>query len=46
MEDVTEVKNKYANLLKCTFIRHRMSLLDKVQQDFFSNSKLNQNFET
>lgn len=46
MEDVTDVKNKYGHLLKCTFVRQRLSLLEKVQMDFLGNKKSHKNIDS
>lgn len=40
MEDIINLKNKYNNLLKCTLLTHKMTLIQKVQADFMKN-KLN-----
>lgn len=36
-EDIADLRNKYDNLLKATLIRQRLSLLERVQQDFTNN---------
>ena len=41
MEDIPDILNNYNHLLKSTYIKHRLTLLEKVQQDFALNKKTN-----